>query len=187
MTAPRPPREDTQGRSRRSVSAERERERVRPAPVVEVPWLERHAARMRWATALALVLIGIRLIAPRPDGWRRWSDATAALLDVEAARTAALIYYQASAHEWPAPGRLGEAPAGVLPFLPGGVSFGRARYHLAWEYAADTTTGARIIGISVVGDDPLLALTIAKRSPSGMAYVVSGGRFTALIASAMGR
>ena len=162
-------------------------ERTRPAPVVGVPWFERHAARMRWATLLALMLIAIRIIAPRPDGWRRWSDASAALLDVEAARTAALLYYQASARKWPAPGRFGEAPAGVLPFLPSGASFGRARYRLAWEYAADTTNGSQIIGISVIGDDPLLALTMAKRSSSGMAYVVSGGRFTALIASALGR
>jgi hypothetical protein len=142
---------------------------------------------MRWATALALVVIAIRLMAPRPDGWRRWNDASAALLDVESARTAALLYYHASAREWPAPGRFGETPAGVLPFLPGGASFGRARYRLAWEYAADTSTGSQIVGISVVGEDPRLALTMARRSPSGMAYVVSGGRFTALIASAMGR
>jgi hypothetical protein len=152
-----------------------------------MPWIERHAARLRWVTALALLLIAIRLVAPRPDGWRRWRDAGAALLDVEAARTAALLHYQASARAWPAPGRFGQAPAGVLPFLPGGASYGRARYRLAWEYAADTTTGFQLIGISVVGDDPLLALTMARRSPSGMAYVVSGGRFTALIASAMGR
>jgi len=185
MTAPRPPREDTQGRGRRSISAERER--ARAAPEFQVPWLERHASRLRWATALAIVLIGIRLVAPRPDGWRRWSDASAALQDVESVRTAALLYYQAASREWPAPGRFGQAPAGMLPYLPGGVSFGRARYHLAWEYAADSTSGARVIGISVVGDDPRLALAMAQRSPAGMAFVVSGGRFTALIASATGR
>lgn len=183
MTSSRPPREDTQGRGRRSVAAERSR----PAPEVHVPWIELHASRLRWATAIAILLIIVRLLAPRPDGWRRWNDAAAALQDLESARAAALIYYQAASHVWPAPGRLGQAPAGMLPYLPGGVSFGRARYHLAWEYAADTTSGAQVVGISVVGDDPRLALTIAQRSPAGMAYVVSGGRFTALIASAVGR
>lgn len=183
MTGPRPPREDMQGRGRRSIAAERSR----PAPVVQVPWLEVHASRLRWATAIAMVLIAVRLVAPRPDGWRRWNDATAALQDVESARTAALIYYQAAAREWPAPGRLGQAPPGMLPYLPGGMSFGRSRYHLAWEYAADTASGARVVGISVVGDDPRLALAIAQRAPAGMAFVVSGGRFTALIASAIRR
>ena len=182
MTAPRPPREDTQGRSRRSISAERER--ARTAPVVRQPWLVRHAVRLRWATGLAILLIGIRLVAPRPDGWRRWNDATAALQDVESVRTAALLYYQSASREWPPPGRFGQAPAGMLPYLPGGVSFGRARYHLAWEYATDSTSGSRVIGISVVGDDPRLALAMAERSAVGMAFVVSGRRFTALIASA---
>lgn len=155
--------------------------------MVDVPWIERHAVRLRWVTVLAITVIAIRLVAPRPDGWRRWSDASAALLDVEAARTAVLLYYQASAREWPAPGRFGEAPTGALPFLPGGASFGRARYRLAWEYAADTASGSQVIGISVVGEDPLLALTMAKRAPSEMAYVVSGGRFIALIASVVRR
>lgn len=183
MTGPRPRREDTQGRGRRSISAER----ARPAPVAPVPWLARHASHLNWATWIAVAVIAIRLVAPRPDGYRRWNDATAALQDVESARTAALIYYQAASLQWPAPGRLGQAPPGMLPYLPGGVSFGRARYHLAWEYAADTASGARVIGISVVGDDPRLALAIARRAPAGMPFVVSGGRFTALIASASGR
>jgi hypothetical protein len=155
--------------------------------VVEVSWLERYATRLRWATWIAVVLIAIRLIAPRPDGWRRWNDATAALQDVESARTGALIYYQAASLRWPEPGRFGQAPPGMLPYLPGGVSFGRERYHLAWEYAADSTSGARMIGISVVGDDPRLALAMAQRAPAGMPFIVSGGRFTALIASATGR
>lgn len=136
---------------------------------------------------LALLLIVIRLISPRPDGWRRWSDASVALTDVESARTAALMYYQAANRQWPPPGRPGEAPAGMLPFIPGEVSFGRARYRLAWEYAADSTTGARVIAISVRGTDPLLALAMAQRAPEGMPFIVSGGRFIALIASATGR
>ncbi|MBI2409137.1 MAG: hypothetical protein HYV19_12630 [Gemmatimonadetes bacterium] len=151
------------------------------------PWLERHAVGLRRATWFAIAIIAVRLIAPRPDGWRRWSDAAAALADVEQARTAALLYYQAAAREWPAPGRPGVAPAGMLPFLPGDVSFARARYRLAWEYAADTTTGARVIGVSVLGDDPRLAQSMAARAPKGMPFVVSGHRFVALIASAAGR
>jgi len=150
------------------------------------PWLERHAKRIRWATWIGVALIAIRLIAPRPDGWRRWSDATAALADAEQARTAALLYYQSAGRQWPAPGRPGVAPAGMLPFLPGDVSFGRPRYKLAWEYAADTTTGARAIGISVIGEDPLLAQAMAKRAPEGMPFIVSGRRFVVLIASAAG-
>ena len=183
MTAPRPIREDRQGRGQRSVSAER----ARTAPAAQVAWLVRYASRLRWATGIAVVLIAIRLVAPRPDGWRLWGDATAALQDVESARTAVLIYYQSAGREWPVPGRFGQAPAGMLPYLPGGVSFGRARYRLAWEYAADTISGARVIGISVVGDDMRLALAMAQRAPEGMPYVVSGGRFTALIASSSGR
>ena len=184
MTGPRPALEDTRGRGRRSILAERSQ----PAPPVkEVPWMERYASRLRWATWIAIVLIVIRLVAPRPDGWRRWSDATAALQDVETARNAALMYYQAASLRWPEPSRFGQAPQGMLPYLPGGVSFGRARYQLAWEYAADSTSGARVIGISVVGDDPRLALAMARRAPAGTPYVVSGGRFTVLIASASGR
>lgn len=183
MTGPRPAREDTRGRGQRSILAER----ARPAPVVEVSWFERNAPRLRWTTWIAVVLIVVRLVAPRPDGWRRWNDATAALQDVESARTAALSYYQAASHQWPAPGRFGQAPQGMLPYLPGGVSFGRARYHLAWEYAADSASGARVIGISVVGNDPRLALAMAQRAPAGMPFVISGGRFTMLIASATGR
>lgn len=183
MTGPRRRREDTQGRSQRSISAER----ARPAPVARVKWLEQYATRLNWATGIAVLLIILRLVAPRPDGYRRWNDATAALQDVESARAAALIYFQASSLHWPPPGRLGQAPPGLLPYLPGGVSFGRARYHLAWEYAADTATGARVIGISVLGDDPRLALTMAQRAPAGMPFVVSGDRFTALIASAVGK
>ncbi len=75
----------------------------------------------------------------------------------------------------------------MLPFLPGGVSFSRARYRLAWEYAADTISGARVIGISVAGDDARLAQTMAQRAPQGMPFIVSGRRFVALIASAPGR
>jgi hypothetical protein len=152
----------------------------------DVPWLERHAKRIRWATWIGIALIAIRLIAPRPDGWRRWSDATAALADAEQARTAALLYYQSAARQWPAPGRPGVAPSGMLPFLPGDVSFARPRYKLAWEYAADTTTGARAIGISVIGEDPLLAQAMAKRAPEGMPFIVSGRRFVVLIASSAG-
>lgn len=151
-----------------------------------LPWLELHAVRIRWATWIGIALIAIRLIAPRPDGWRRWSDASAALADAEQARTAALLYYQSAARQWPAPGRPGVAPAGMLPFLPGDVSFARPRYKLAWEYAADTTTGARAIGISVIGEDPLLAQAMARRAPEGMPFVVSGRRFVVLIASAAG-
>lgn len=158
----------------------------RPPGPVDAPWLERHAKHIRWATWIGIALIAIRLIAPRPDGWRRWSDATAALADAEQARTAALLYYQSAARQWPAPGRPGVAPAGMLPFLPGDVSFARARYKLAWEYAADTTTGARAIGISVIGEDPLLAQAMAKRAPEGMPFIVSGRRFVVLIASAAG-
>lgn len=149
-------------------------------------WLERHARHIRWTTWIGIALIAIRLIAPRPDGWRRWSDATAALADAEQARTAALLYYQSAMRQWPEPGRPGVAPAGMLPFLPGDVSFSRPRYKLAWEYAADTTTGARVIGISVFGDDPLLALAMAQRAPDGMPFIVSGRRFVVLIASAAG-
>lgn len=151
-----------------------------------VPWLVVHARHIRWATWLGVVLIAIRLIAPRPDGWRRWGDASAALADAEQARTAALLYYQAASRQWPEPGRPGVAPAGMLPFLPGDVSFARARYKLAWEYAADTTTGARVIGISVIGDDPRLAQAMAQRAPDGMPFIVSGRRFVVLIASAAG-
>lgn len=150
-------------------------------------WLEANAVRIRWATWIGIALIAIRLIAPRPDGWRRWSDAEQALTDVEQARTASLMYYQAAGRQWPAPGRPGVAPAGLLPYLPGDVAFARPRYRLAWEYAADTLSGARVIGISVIGDDPRLAQTMARRAPAGMPFVVSGHRFVALIASAPGR
>jgi len=150
-------------------------------------WHQRNAGRVRWTTWIAIVLIAIRLIAPRPDGWRRWSDASTALLDVEAARTAALLYYQAASRTWPPPGRPGVAPSGMLPFLPGDVSYARPRYRLAWEYAADTLTGARVIGISVTGDDARLAQTMALRAPQGMPFIVSGRRFVALIGSAPGR
>ena len=177
MTTPR------SDETRRSTSGER----GRPAPVAPVPWLVRHGGRLRWATWIGLALIFIRLVAPRPDGWRRWNDADDALRDVEAARTAALISYQAAGRAWPAPGRFGQAPQALLPYLAGDAAFGRARYHLAWEFADDTTSGARLIGVSVVGDDPRLALTIAKRAPTGMPFVVSNGRFIALIASAVGR
>lgn len=152
-----------------------------------IPWLIRERTRLRAATWIGVVLIAIRLIAPRPDGWRRWNDAGAALADVDAARTAALVAYQAAGRQWPAPGRLGQVPHALLPYFPGDHSFSSARYHLAWEYAADTASGVRLIGISVVGDDPRLALTMAKRAPEGMSFVVSGGRFIALIASALGR
>ncbi|MEI6181412.1 MAG: hypothetical protein WCP31_11695, partial [Chloroflexales bacterium] len=87
----------------------------------------------------------------------------------------------------PPPGRSGEAPANMLSYLPGEASFSRARYKLAWEYAADTATGARLIGISVTGTDPLLAFTMARRAPEGLPFIVSSGRFTVLIASATGR
>ena len=150
------------------------------------PWLVRHAKRIHWATWIGIALIAIRLIAPRPDGWRRWSDATAALTDAGQARTAALLYYQAASRQWPEPGRPGVAPAGMLPFLPGDVAFSRPRYKLAWEYAADTTTGARLIGISVIGEDPLLPQAMAQRAPEGMPFVISGRRFVVLIASATG-
>lgn len=151
-----------------------------------VPWLELHARHLRWATWIGITLIAIRLMAPRPDGWRRWSDATTALTDAEQARTAALLYYQSAARQWSEPGRPGVAPSGMLPFLPGDVSFARPGYKLAWEYAADTTTGARVIGISVIGEDPLLAQAMAQRAPDGMPFIVSGRRFVVLIASAAG-
>ena len=178
------------GPIREARTGERRRPRVaepRPAAGRSAPWLERYATRIRWATWIGVAVIAIRLIAPRPDGWRRWGDADTALSDVEQARTAALMYYQAAGREWPAPGRPGAAPRGMLAFLPGEVSFSRARYRLAWEYAADTVSGARVIGVSVIGDDPRLAQTMAQRAPAGMPFVVSGRRFVALIASAPGR
>jgi len=138
-------------------------------------------------TWISVALIALRLIAPRPDGWRRWSDAELALADVEQARTAALLSYQSAGRTWPAPGKPGAVPAAMLPFLPGDVSFSRARYRLAWEYAADTGSGARVIGISVTSDDPKLALTMAYRAPQGMPFIISGRRFGVLIASASGR
>lgn len=142
---------------------------------------------MRWATWIGVLVIALRLIAPRPDGWRRWSDAEQALLDVEHARTAALLYYQSAGRVWPAPGRPGVVPAGMLPFLPGDVSFARSRYKLTWEYAADSASDARVIGVSVAGDDPKLAQTMAQRAPQGMPFIVSGRRFIVLIASASSR
>lgn len=108
-------------------------------------------------------------------------------MDVEQARTAALLYYQSAGRTWPEPGRPGIVPAGMLPFLPGDVSFSRPRYKLAWEFAADTESGARVIGVSVAGDDPKLALAMAQRAPQGMPFIVSGRRFVVLIASASGR
>jgi len=158
-----------------------------PAAPTPPPWTPPHATRMRWATWIGILIIAIRLIAPRPDGWRRWSDAAQALVDVEQARTSALLYYQSAGRIWPAPGRPGVVPSGMLPFLPGDVSFARPRYKLTWEYAADTLSGARVIGVSVAGDDPKLALAMAQRAPQGMPFIVSGGRFVALIASASGR
>jgi len=164
-----------------------EPDRVRSVRTAPLSWVERHAVRIRQVTWFAVALIAIRLIAPRPDGWHRWNDAAAALNDVESVRTAALMYYQGAQHQWPLPGRPGVAPSGMLPYLPGDVSFASERYRLAWEYAADTLSGARVVGISVTGNDPRLALTMAQRAPDGMPYVVSGSRFTALIASATGR
>jgi hypothetical protein len=158
-----------------------------PAPPPRAPFTVRHATRIRWVTWIGVLIIAIRLIAPRPDGWRRWSDAEQALADVGQARTAALLYYQSAGRTWPAPGRPGVVPAGMLPFLPGEVSFARPRYKLTWEYAADTLSGARVIGVSVAGDDPKLALAMAQRAPQGMPFIVSGRRFVALIASASGR
>lgn len=176
---------------RRAVTAERARaereERNRTAKPGRVSWLDHHAVKFRWATWIALAIIAIRLVAPRPDGWRRWSDAAAALSDVEEARTAALLHYQAALRQWPAPGRPGVAPPAMLAYLPGSVSYTRSSYRLAWEYAADTTSGARVIGVSVLGDDPLLAQAMAARAPDGMPFVVSGRRFVALIASSTGR
>lgn len=183
---------------RRAVTADRARaerdrterdrtERDRAAKPGRVSWLDQHAVKLRWATWIALAIIVIRLVAPRPDGWRRWSDAAAALSDVEEARTAALLHYQAALRQWPAPGRPGVAPASMLAYLPGSVSYTRPSYRLAWEYAADTTSGARVIGVSVLGDDPLLAQAMAARAPDGMPFIVSGRRFVALIASSTGR
>jgi hypothetical protein len=191
MTGPRPSsgaqppakrRPSTAGERRPSESA---RPRVEAAS--EPDWLVVNASRFRWATWIAVLVIAVRLIAPRPDGWHRWNDASTALSDVESARTSALMYYQAASHQWPQPGRAGIAPTAMLPYLPGGLSYARSRYRLTWEYAADTTSGTRIVGITVTGDDPRLALAIAERAPLGMPFVVSGGRFTALIASAVGR
>ncbi|MBM3907755.1 MAG: hypothetical protein FJ363_06735 [Gemmatimonadetes bacterium] len=176
---PSEPRPD--GRRRARVTEARAPERA------DVPWSTANAGLIRWATWIALAVIAIRLIAPRPDGWRRWGDAAAALNDAEQARTAALLYYQAAQRQWPPPGRAGVVPPGMLAFLPGDVSFARARYRLAWEYAADTVTGARVIGISVTGDDPKLAEAMAQRAPEGMPFIVSGRRFVVLIASASGR
>jgi len=196
MTSPRSDETGRRARSdetaRREISNETTRrstsgERTRPAPAAPDPWFVRQGPRLRWATWIGVVLIVIRLVAPRPDGWRRWHDADAALSDIEAARTAALISYQAAGRAWPAPGRFGQAPQALLPYLAGDASFGRARYHLAWEYAADTTSGARLIGISVAGGDPQLARVMARRAPAGMPFVVSNGRFIALLASAVGR
>jgi len=181
MTGPGPFPEPRSGARRRPRAAS-----DRTPDLPRGPWLERHAKHIRWATWCGVALIAIRLIAPRPDGWQRWSDATAALADAEQARTAALLYYQSAARQWPAPGRPGVIPPGMLPFLPGDVSFARPAYKLAWEYAADTTTGARVIGISVLGEDPRLAQTMAQRAPEGMPFIVSGRRFVVLIASAAG-
>lgn len=158
-----------------------------PSSPPRPPFTVRHATRIRWVTWISVLIIAIRLIAPRPDGWRRWSDAEQALADVGQARTAALLYYQSAGRTWPAPGRPGVVPAGMLPFLPGEVSFARPRYKLTWEYAADTLSGARVIGVSVSGDDPRLAQAMAQRAPQGMPFIVSGRRFVALIASASGR
>jgi hypothetical protein len=172
---------------RRAVSAEKARADREQTPSPQRPWLDRHAVKFRWALGIALAVIAIRLVAPRPDGWRRWSDAAAALSDVEEARTAALLHYQAALRQWPAPGRPGVAPPAMLAYLPGSVSYTRPRYRLVWEYAADTTSGARVIGVSVLGDDPLLAQAMAARAPDGMPFIVSGRRFMALIASSTGR
>ena len=189
MTDPRPPRTAQPGERRSPGSGARRPPAPPPVYVIRTlpkTWIEREASRIRWITWIAVVLIFGRLVLPRPDGWHRWNDAAAALSDVEAARTGALIYYQA-ARQWPEPGQAGVIPAGMLPYLSGGVSFGRPRYRLRWEYASDSTSGARVIGISVSGDDPGLALTMARRAPEGMPFIVSGARFTALIASASGR
>jgi hypothetical protein len=186
----RPGERTSEPRTSEPRSGARRRERgseARSPQVTPLSWFKVHADRIRWATWLAVAVIAIRLIAPRPDGWRRWGDAAAALADAEQARTAALLYYQAAARQWPAPGRAGVAPSGMLPFLPGGVSFARPRYRLAWEYAADTTTGARVIGVSFTGEDPRLAETMAVRAPQGLPFVVSGRRFVVLIGSATGR
>lgn len=171
------------GAGRRTREIAREREPVAPP----TSWMVTYAERIRWTTWIAVALIVLRLVVPRPDGWRRWSDAEAALNDAEAARTAALLSYQAADKTWPPPGRIGVAPANMLPYLPGEASFSRARYRLAWEYAADTSTGARVIGISVTGTDPQLPFAMAKRAPEGLPYIISGDRFTVLIASAAGR
>lgn len=171
----------------RATGRRRPRVTEPPGPAPAESWLKANAGRIRWATWIALAVIALRLIAPRPDGWRRWGDAVAALSDAEQARTAALLYYQAAQRQWPPPGRAGAVPPGMLAFLPGDVSYARARYRLAWEYAADTTTGARVIGISVTGDDPRLAEAMAQRAPEGMPFIVSGRRFVVLIGSASGR
>lgn len=107
---------------------------------------------------------------------------TAALAsDVRAIQIAALHYY-ADFEQWPAESAPGQVPAGLGPYLPGGLnqSFDRPEYTL--DYQNLTASGEPLIGVAVHSADPRLLAkfiaTFAHRTP----FFLAGGTLTYLIA-----
>lgn len=101
--------------------------------------------------------------------------------DVRAVQVGVLQYY-ADFEQWPAETGAGLVPAGLGPYLPGGLnqSFDRTEYVL--DYQNLTVAGTPLIAVAITSADARLLAkfiaTFAGRTP----FFLSGGTLTYLIA-----
>jgi len=100
--------------------------------------------------------------------------------DIAVARTAVLSYYGDS-EQWPATSDLGQPPAGLAPYLPGGGIFNRPRWRMAWINIP--TAPNPTLGIMVQSDDPAMMAKLVQRFGNRAPFVVAGGTITYIMST----
>lgn len=140
---------------------------------------------------VTMTIIGLltQIAVPRYSDMKRRATAAAILGDVHAVRIAAFTHYT-EAGSFPPNAAAGRVPPLLVPYLPSGFTFRRADFTYDW-HVWNVTTGRgasrvreRLVGITVVVQDPKLAAQLVKAAGAGFIPIVTATQVTFLVSAA---
>ena len=111
----------------------------------------------------------------------RATARTAALAaDFRSVTVAALNYY-ADKDEWPPETGAGAVPAGLAPYLPGGLTTTFARPEYSLDFENIPVEGSPLIAVSVTTTDPKLMGKLISTFSNRTPFFMNGGKLSYLI------
>jgi prepilin-type N-terminal cleavage/methylation domain-containing protein len=94
--------------------------------------------------------------------------------------------YYSDFGDWPPDAGPGAPPPGLVPYLPGSVTFSKPEYTLEFNNLG-LGGGAYMIGVTVTSGDPVLMNRLIRNLGGKAPYFVAGGTLTYVIVGADGK